>query len=241
MSSSTACTSNATAELYDPSTGGWSPTKGLPVVVGIDASAVRLLDGRVLVSGGGNRCGEVFNTAALFDPSCNTWSATAAMATGRQKHSAILMADGRVLVAGGTAASGTNSMRVEVFDPAAATWTKAAGPFDVETSNRLDALNRKRTLATVTVTLSPVFRRRLERDMVQEWQFHLDVRTEDLVAGGMSRAEAEARARREFGDPARWKQWGREARGLQFVDDLRQDAAYAIRLLTSAPMFTAAA
>jgi hypothetical protein len=44
-----------------------------------------------------------------------------------------------------------------------------------------------------------VFRRRMERDMVQEWQFHLDARTEDLFAGGIPRAEAEARARREFG------------------------------------------
>jgi putative ABC transport system permease protein len=86
-----------------------------------------------------------------------------------------------------------------------------------------------------------VFRDRVERDMVEEWQFHLDARTEDLVAAGVPRAEAEARARREFGDQARWKQWGREARGLQFIDDARQDAAYAIRQLSNAPMFTAAA
>jgi predicted permease len=86
-----------------------------------------------------------------------------------------------------------------------------------------------------------VFRRRLEHDMLKEWQFHLDARTEDLVARGIPRAEAEARARREFGDQVQWKQWGREARGLQFVDDLRQDAAYAIRQLSRAPLFTAAA
>jgi putative ABC transport system permease protein len=86
-----------------------------------------------------------------------------------------------------------------------------------------------------------VFRRRLEHDMLQEWQFHLDARTEDLVARGIPRAEAEARARREFGDQVRWKLWGREARGLQLIDDLRQDAAYAIRQLSSAPLFTAAA
>jgi hypothetical protein len=38
----------------------------------------------------------------------------------------------------------------EIFDPEAATWTKIAGVFDVETSNRLEALKRERTLATVT-------------------------------------------------------------------------------------------
>jgi hypothetical protein len=86
-----------------------------------------------------------------------------------------------------------------------------------------------------------VFCRRMERDMVQKWQFHLDARTDDLVAAGIPRAEAEARARREFGDQVRWKQWGREARGVQFVDDLRQDAAYAIRQLSSCAVVSAAA
>jgi putative ABC transport system permease protein len=85
------------------------------------------------------------------------------------------------------------------------------------------------------------FRRRMERDMVDEFQFHLHARTEDLIAGGVSRHEAEARALREFGDQVRWKEWGREARGLQFLDDLRQDAAYAVRQLAAAPLFTAAA
>jgi putative ABC transport system permease protein len=86
-----------------------------------------------------------------------------------------------------------------------------------------------------------VFRRRMERDMVDEFQFHLHARTEDLIAGGVPRAEAQARALREFGDQARWKEWGREARGLQFLDDVRQDAAYATRQLAAAPLFTAAA
>jgi hypothetical protein len=45
--------------------------------------AIRLLNGRVLVSGGGNRCGDVFNTAAVFDPPTNTWSATTPMLIGR--------------------------------------------------------------------------------------------------------------------------------------------------------------
>jgi hypothetical protein len=101
-SSLPACSLNTTAGIYDPSTGGWSPTTNVPITVGTGAAAVRLLDGRVLVSGGGNHCGEVFNTAVLFDPSRNTWSATAAMASRRQKHGTFLMADGRVLVVGGT-------------------------------------------------------------------------------------------------------------------------------------------
>src|SRR5262249_29319199 len=63
-----------------------------------------------------------------------------------------------------------------------------------------------------------LFRRRMERDMVDEFRFHLHARTEDLIAAGIPRAEAETRALREFGDQGRWKEWGREARGLRVLD-----------------------
>jgi hypothetical protein len=47
------CSSNASAEAYDPVLGTWSLTGPLPATVGSGPAAVRLLDGRVLVSGGG--------------------------------------------------------------------------------------------------------------------------------------------------------------------------------------------
>jgi putative ABC transport system permease protein len=83
-----------------------------------------------------------------------------------------------------------------------------------------------------------LFRHRMERDMEQEWRFHLDARIDDLVATGLSRTDAATRARFEFGDPLRWKEYGREALGLQFFDELRQDAVYATRQLAAAPLFT---
>src|SRR6266850_1840758 len=52
-----ACTFAGTAELYDPLTGLWSVTNSALAPAGSGPVAVRLLDGRVLVSGGGNRCG----------------------------------------------------------------------------------------------------------------------------------------------------------------------------------------
>src|SRR6266571_7900991 len=83
-----------------------------------------------------------------------------------------------------------------------------------------------------------LFRNRMERDMEQEWRFHLDARIDDLVATGLPLADAAPRARIEFGDPRRWKEYGREARGLQFFDELRQDVVYATRQLSGAPLFT---
>ncbi len=97
----------------------------------------------------------------------------------------------------------------------------------------MSALNRLRSFARALL-----FRHRLERDMEREWQFHVDARVDDLVARGLSRAEAEQRARNEFGDRLRWKEQGREVRGLRVVDELRQDIAYAVRQLSRAPGFT---
>ncbi|PYQ94021.1 MAG: hypothetical protein DMF97_19060 [Acidobacteria bacterium] len=45
---------------------------------------------------------------------------------------------------------------------------------------RASVLARLRSFLTALI-----FRRRMERDMAEEWQFHLDARTEDLVAAGV--------------------------------------------------------
>ncbi len=118
------CSSSASAETYDPVLGTWSMTGSLPETVGSGPTAVRLLDGRVLVSGGGNRCGAVFNQAALFDPLTSTWTATGSLTIPREFHSALLLSDGRVLVAGGVTSSPFNAVaNAEIFDPLTGTWT----------------------------------------------------------------------------------------------------------------------
>ncbi|HEY9467370.1 MAG TPA: permease prefix domain 1-containing protein, partial [Vicinamibacterales bacterium] len=86
-----------------------------------------------------------------------------------------------------------------------------------------------------------VGRSRMERDMDREMRFHLEARAADLESQGMSPAEAERRARREFGDVIRWKEAGREARGLRLVDDLAGDLRFTARTLQRSPGFTMAA
>jgi predicted permease len=73
--------------------------------------------------------------------------------------------------------------------------------------------------------------------MDEEWQFHLDRRIEALVASGRTPAEAQRLALREFGDPLRWKEQGREARGLRWIHDLNSDLRHAVRQLRQAPAF----
>ena len=61
--------------------------------------------------------------------------------------------------------------------------------------------------------------RTIERDMEDEWRFHVEARADALAAEGVPRDEAVRRARAEFGDPLRWKEGGREARGLLWIYD----------------------
>ena len=59
--------------------------------------------------------------------------------------------------------------------------------------------------------LPQVFSRRGQYDaLAEEIQGHLDEKVEELVAGGMSREDANHAARREFGNPALTEEDGRE-------------------------------
>ncbi|HET8966247.1 MAG TPA: hypothetical protein VFN20_08530, partial [Candidatus Acidoferrum sp.] len=79
--------------------------------------AVALADGRVLVAGGDATGGGATNSAEIYDPATDGWTAVAGgMVEARSGATASLLKDGRVLIAGGqngTAASAT----VEIFDP----------------------------------------------------------------------------------------------------------------------------
>ncbi|MGE4055244.1 MAG: ABC transporter permease, partial [Vicinamibacterales bacterium] len=81
-------------------------------------------------------------------------------------------------------------------------------------------------------------RARTEREMDAELQFHVEARAEDLAATGLDRASAAHRARREMGDPARWKELGREALGLGLVDRFGTDVRQGVRLLVRHPGFS---
>ena len=95
-------------------------------------------------------------------------------------------------------------------------------------------LARLRSFATALVT-----GRRLEREMEEEWRFHIESRADALAAQGISRDQALRRAQVEFGDPLRWKESGREARGLMWIYDLGGDLRFGLRQIRRAPVFAA--
>jgi hypothetical protein len=107
------CLPLASAELYNPTLGTWSLT-GSTSVGRFGFTATLLLDGRVLVAGGGPNG----TSAELYNPTTGTWSVTGSpgvVLTGP----ATRLLDGRVLVTGG----GPNHTSAGLYDPTTGTWS----------------------------------------------------------------------------------------------------------------------
>jgi N-acetylneuraminic acid mutarotase len=124
----------ASAEFYDPNAGTW--TLAAPTLRSREnGTASRLLDGRVLVAGGGYLNDANFSSndpvatpgAEVYDSDASTWTTTDSMDSTREDHAATVLNDGRVLVAGGYTGgyNGDTLASVEVYDPDTETFTLA--------------------------------------------------------------------------------------------------------------------
>src|SRR5258708_12549908 len=78
-------------------------------------------------------------------------------------------------------------------------------------------------------------RRRMYSDLSAEIQEHLDEKIEELVASGMTRDEATAAARREFGNATLMEENGRETWQWRTVESTFRDVKYALRQLLPSP------
>jgi N-acetylneuraminic acid mutarotase len=123
------CPSLGSAELYDPVTATWTLTDDLHTGRS-SHTAVRLVDGKILVAGGFNFPNETsLNSAELYDPAAGTWTASGDLNSHRVFQAATLLPNGKILVAGGF--NTDNAMpnilsSAELYDPATGLWSNTA-------------------------------------------------------------------------------------------------------------------
>jgi predicted permease len=92
-----------------------------------------------------------------------------------------------------------------------------------------------------SLTVKFFHRPQVDREMEEELRGHIQERADDLESRGLPRAEAERRARVEFGGYQRYKEECREALGTQMLREIIADVRYGLRQLARNPGFTLAA
>ena len=95
----------------------------------------------------------------------------------------------------------------------------------------------------------PPAEHRVQQEIDREFHFHIEERIEGLMAGGMTREQAEAEMRRKFGD---YRQYSEETRSIdvgvvrsrarrELVNNMWHNLRLAVRTLARTPGFTALA
>jgi predicted permease len=84
-------------------------------------------------------------------------------------------------------------------------------------------------------------RRRMNREMAEELEFHQELLRAKLLREGVTEAEVEMATRRRFGNAGRWHERLRELWQLRSVENFARDVSFAARLLRKSPGFTAVA
>src|SRR5204862_847607 len=97
-------------------------------------------------------------------------------------------------------------------------------------------------LYTIQLRLRSLFRRRqADQELADELRDHLERKTQEYVAQGMTQEEAHRRARLDPGGIEQTKEKCRDARRVNWIQDFFQDLHFGFRMLRKSPAFTTVA
>jgi hypothetical protein len=111
----------ASAEVYDPASGTFTPTGSLQHARA-SHSAILLNNGKVLIVGGFNTQQTLITVAEVYDPATGSFSATGSLNAGRFSAAVSILPTGKVLVLGGQGIGVSYVLPVEIYDPVAGTF-----------------------------------------------------------------------------------------------------------------------
>src|SRR5581483_6119138 len=94
-------------------------------------------------------------------------------------------------------------------------------------------------LYTLPLRIRSIFRRsRVEQELEEELQFHLERRIDEEIADGTAPEQARYSALRAMDGLEQRKEECRDMRRVNLVDDLVQDLRFGVRMLGKSRMFT---